>query len=154
MIKRVTKEELMSVLSVFGVPGKVKLECKDKSLTVQAAANECDINQIIEKFERTGLMTHVSDRVAKYGDFSEVVDYQTALNMVHRAEEMFMELPVKLRNRFENDPLKMVEFLQDPQNAQEAVELGLVERKEVVEPKDGSDATKANASEAAAAKGA
>lgn len=105
------------------------LECKDKSLTQQSSAAECDINKIVARFDRTGSITHVSDKVGRYGDFSTVGDYHAAMNVIAKSNDVFMELPVDVRERFDNDPAKMLAFLEDPQNRKEAVSLGLVEEK-------------------------
>lgn len=37
-----------------------------------------------------------------------------------------MDLPAKVRSRFENDPQKFLEFCSDPKNRDEAVSLGLI----------------------------
>lgn len=108
------------------------LSCEDPSLAQQSMKDECDINFIMEKFNATGELPAVP-LPPQYGDFSGVFDYQTALNEVMAAEDLFMELPAKLRSRFDNDPQKLVEFLHDPKNFDEGVELGLIEKR-VVEP--------------------
>lgn len=102
------------------------LYCDDPSLTVQSLKDECDINKIIARYQKSGDLTHVNERVARYGDFSNVPSYQEALDLVSRAENMFMEMSPEVRERFANDPGKMVEFLQDEKNYDEAVKLGLV----------------------------
>lgn len=98
----------------------------DPSLTVQSFKDETDINLIVARAIAGGDVLHVNPRVARYGDFSNVPDYQAALNLVNRAEGMFRELPANVRERFSNDPVKMVEFLQHSENYDEAVKLGLV----------------------------
>lgn len=105
---------------------RADLECKDKSLTQQHLAADTDINAIIRKFEKTGLVTHVTEKVARYGDFTNIPDYQTSLNLVRAAEQQFMLLPADMRERFDNDPSKMVEFLSDSKNRDEAVALGML----------------------------
>ena len=41
------------------------------------------------------------------------------------AEEQFGALPANVRREFDNDPGKMLEFIQDPDNYERGVELGL-----------------------------
>jgi len=66
-----------------------------------------------------------------------VPDYQSALDLVNQAESMFMSLPAKIRERFANNPAKMVKFLQDEKNRDEAERLGLIAKKELPEaPKE------------------
>jgi phage internal scaffolding protein len=80
------------------------------------------------KFAVTGLIpeTPLSPR---YGDFTGIGDYHTALNQVIAAEDEFMSLPAQLRARFENDPAQLINFLDNPENYNEAVSLGLVNKK-------------------------
>lgn len=103
----------------------------EKTRTQQSLADECDINKIVAKYEKTGLMSHLSSKVGMFGDFTNVVDFQTALNSVRKAEADFLGLPANIRERFDNDAGKLLAFLSDPKNGTEAVELGLAEIKVV-----------------------
>lgn len=116
------------------------------SMTKQSFKEECDINCIIER-ARLGqdMSSVVRDRVAQYGDFTNVPSFQEALNLVNRANGMFMSLDASIRERFANDPSRMIAFLQDVKNYDEAVKLGLVVPKEpVVEAGSASTVSKAN----------
>lgn len=119
------------------------------SMTKQSFEKECDINEIVKRFERSGLVTHLADKVGFYGDVASVPDYQSSLNIVARAGEYFAALPASIRERFGNDPGQLVEFLNDPGNKAEAIELGILEKEKapgepagsvppVVAPVDGS----------------
>lgn len=98
----------------------------DPSLTVQSEKDETDINKIIAKVAKGGDLLHVNERVAKYGDFADVPSYQEALDYVSRAQGSFMAMSPQVRERFGNDPGKMILFLQDEKNYDEAVKLGLI----------------------------
>lgn len=106
------------------------LYCDDPSLTVQAFKDETDINKIIARVSKGADLTHVNSRVAQYGDFSNVPDYQSALDLVSRAQGFFMSMSPEVRERFANDPGRMINFLKDEKNYKEALELGLVVKKE------------------------
>jgi phage internal scaffolding protein len=108
------------------------LACEEPSLAQQHFKDECDINTILQKFNVTGLLPQ-SPLSPRYGDFSGIGDYHTALNRVIAAQDEFEALPAQIRARFENDPAKLIEFLGDESNRSEAEELGLVE-KAVIEP--------------------
>jgi len=101
------------------------LHCEDASLAQQHFKDECDINNILRQFNITGLLPEAAIS-PQYGDFTGVVDYHTALNQVIAAEDEFMSLPATLRARFENDPAQLIEFLDKPENKDEAIKLGLV----------------------------
>ena len=101
------------------------LTCEDPSLTQQHQREDADINNIVARFGLTGELPF-SDRQPRYGDFSTVTDYHSAMNAVRSADEAFMSLPGELRARFHNDPSELVDFLASPDNREEAIKLGLV----------------------------
>lgn len=101
------------------------LSCEDVSLTQQNQKEESDINTIVRRFGLTGELP--SDvRMPQYGDFTGITDYRSALHAVKDADDAFMTMPAEVRNRFNNDPEKFVEFCLDPANLDEAKKLGLV----------------------------
>jgi phage internal scaffolding protein len=110
------------------------LACEEPSLAQQHFKDECDINTILQKFNITGLLPE-SPLSPRYGDFTGIGDYHTALNRVMAAQDEFDALPAQIRARFENDPAKLIEFLGNEKNRPEAEELGLVDKAaaEVVE---------------------
>ncbi|NBN98545.1 MAG: hypothetical protein EBV19_04795, partial [Flavobacteriia bacterium] len=110
------------------------LACEEPSLAQQHFKDECDINTILQRFNITGMLPE-SPLSPRYGDFTGINDYHTALNRVMAAQDEFELLPAQIRARFDNDPSKLIEFLEDETNRPEAEELGLVEKAaaEVVE---------------------
>lgn len=110
----------------------VALLCEDRSLTKQADAEACDINKIMARYEKQGILNHVSLNQGFYADVSNVPDYQGSLAVVESAETLFMSLPADLRARFENDPQKYFDFVSNPANKPELEKLGLLKSKEVV----------------------
>lgn len=103
------------------------LHCEDATLAQQHFKEECDINTIMAKFAVTGLLPD-NPLSPQYGDFTGISDYHTALNQVIAAEDEFMSLPANIRARFENDPSQLIEFLDNAENAEEALKLGLIEK--------------------------
>ena len=101
------------------------IACPEPTLAQQHARDECDINTIVRRFGLTGELPN-NVRVPRYGDFTAVSDYQTAMNMVIEANEAFMQLPAEVRSRFNNDPGALVDFMSDDSNRAEAEKLGLV----------------------------
>lgn len=107
------------------------LHCEDATLAQQQFKDECDINNIMEKFGMTGLIPQ-TPLEPKYGDFSGVSDYHSALNAIIAASEQFDALPAQLRSRFDNDPANLIDFMSNEDNRDEAVKLGLVDPNPVV----------------------
>jgi len=105
------------------------LRCEDATRTQQHFKDETDINNILRQFNVTGQLPTkaISPR---YGDFTGIGDYHSALNQVIAAEGEFMTLPAQLRARFDNNPQELIEFLNNPENKDEAIKLGLVNKAE------------------------
>lgn len=87
---------------LFAHPSRTRLE----------DADSCDINKIMERFNRTGQLTHVQKLPAQYGD-AIPYDFQTAQNLIKEAKDQFMSLPSKVRKHFENDPQVFLAKLQE-----------------------------------------
>lgn len=108
----------------------IKFTSKDKSLTNQADMEAADINKIMARYQKTGVL--VDDfgvqRQPTFGDFSELHDYHEMLIAVRNAERVFGTLPAATRNFFKNDPQELINFLDNPENDDKAVELGLKQR--------------------------
>jgi phage internal scaffolding protein len=101
------------------------LHCEDATLTQQHFKDECDINNILKQFNVTGLLPE-APLSPRYGDFTGISDYHSALNQVIAAEDEFMALPAQIRSRFDNDPAKLIDFLENVENKDEAIKLGLI----------------------------
>lgn len=96
-----------------------------ESKTQQQFKEEVDINTIVERF---GLGYELPETLAlpQTGDYTQVVDFKTAQDIVSAAQSAFNELPGALRARFANSPQRLYEFMNDGRNLAEARELGLV----------------------------
>lgn len=97
------------------------------SMTQQSFAAESDINEIVRRFGLTGVLPETF-RAPREGDFTDVMDYHSALNAVLAADEEFMSMPAELRARFENDPQQLLDFVSKEANREEAIKLGLIPR--------------------------
>lgn len=96
-------------------------------LTHQSFKDDVDINNIVSRFEQTGILDHQNQREPLYGDYDSE-DLHTAMNIVADANSMFADLPSSIRNRFHNNPAEYLDFCQNPDNIDELVDLGLAER--------------------------
>lgn len=102
----------------------------EPSRTQQHFAEEVDINTIVKRFGLTGeLPTNVPQILQ--GDFTNVCDFQSAMDLVVKAREAFMEQPAAVRSRFDNDPQKFLNFTSQVENLDEAIKLGLVRKESV-----------------------
>lgn len=115
----------MKFFTLFSPPPSVPSRVSTPSRTRQEFARECDINFIVA---RVGAGLEVFPPVdSQYRDFSDVPNnYEDMLNSIIDAQERFSMLPSALRDRFGNDPSKLLAFLRVEENREEAIRLGLV----------------------------
>lgn len=97
----------------------------EEDMTQQQFAEDADINRIIERFGVTGQLPQPQVEPF-FGDFSEVGDYQSAIEQLRAMDDSFMTIPAEVRSRFQNDPGRFYEFVQDPANRRELAEMGLL----------------------------
>lgn len=114
-------------MSMYGLSDrKPKVNTGLESMVKQEFAQEADINNIWKKYRRTGMVTHLSKRQPLYIDCSKVTGYHEALNKVTVAQQAFEELPGELKKRFNHDPAELIAFLQNENNRDEAIKLGMI----------------------------
>lgn len=103
-------------------------ENKEPTMTQQQFKDDCDINTIMERYGVTGELP-INVRQPLSEDFVEAFDFQSAQNALIEAKASFMEMPAKIRARFENDPAKFIAFFEDEANREEGERLGLINPK-------------------------
>ena len=117
-------------------PREFAFTCEGESLTQQQFVEECDVNNILAKYKRTGLISHLARHSGNFGDFSSVDDYQTSLGKIMQAQQSFEMLPSELRSKFGNDPGRLIEFMSDEKNTEDCYKFGLKirpEKKETIQ---------------------
>lgn len=116
----------VKIFTGYDTPPKIRMSNWGKSKTRQSEADALDINNIMKKYEKTGVLPFAG-REAFYADVSTMGDYREALAAVTMADEAFMALPAGVRSKFENDAAQFLDFCSDPSNREEMVEMGLIE---------------------------
>ncbi|WNK14877.1 MAG: internal scaffolding protein [Microvirus sp.] len=113
-------------ISAYGPKLKIQLHFPaHEGRTKQDFASECDINVIMARYKKTGLLDFVNKNAPRYGDITGV-DFQEAHALITTGKTMFAELPSNIRDRFENDPAQFLEFTSNSDNLQEMASLGLL----------------------------
>ena len=120
-----TDEEFF-IKKPYDAPWKENFACEGESMTKQSFKAECDVNTIMARYQKTGVVEHANQYQGDYGNFIGVMDFHSAMNYVVEAKEMFLELPSEIRNRFGNDPGAFLEFVGNDENRDEMVKLGLI----------------------------
>ena len=119
MKKIITENGRTRVVTAFTEP----------SMTQQQFKKDCDVNVIIKKYRQGHAITHISKHEGGYGDFTEISSYQDALDKVITLNQGFSRLPSETRTRFNNDPGRLIDFINDERNTDEAIRLGLLEKR-------------------------
>lgn len=121
-------------------PGQYVMEIKQKNGKVRRRCVTCmgteskvdesqkdltDISKLLEPAIAKGLLRHTVKYTDQYDDIP-VLTYQDALETIAKANTMFEELPLQIQSRFNNNPEKFLEFVQNPANAAEMEKLGML----------------------------
>lgn len=115
-------------ITAYGKKLKISLKCTGPGRTKQSFKAECDINQIMARFRKTGTVDFTNKHEPRYGDVT-AFEYQSAVCTVAAAKSMFNDMPSHLRARFENEPARFLAFVNDERNRAEAEQLGLLKVK-------------------------
>jgi len=99
---------------------------KGESRTQQHFKDECDINTIVRKYRTQGVVPVGTSKEELFGDFTNVPDLQEAMGIAARANQQFAALPSHMRERFNNDPLEFIDFVNDPKNQDAMADLGMM----------------------------
>lgn len=113
-------------------PGKTQQHLRDLSSP----------RRLMEKYGAKRLVEALALAPKTFSDMPPVDDYKEALDLITRSSAAFAILPSTLRNRFENDPVKLCAFLNDASNREEAIELGLINRPAVTDEAERKDVKK------------
>lgn len=104
---------------------RLKQHTGETSRTKQQFAGEANINTIMAKYQKTGVLPEGRSQNT-HGDFIGLPEYQDAMQIVIDAQETFDRLPSSIRKRFNNDPGQFLDFTQDEKNIPEMRSLGLM----------------------------
>ena len=95
------------------------------SRTKQSEGPQTDINTIVNRYLRSGELTHYNASVLRYGDFSAVGTLQEQMHAVHEARERFGALPAGIKAAAGHDPLIFLQMLATVEGTEVLIEAGL-----------------------------
>lgn len=96
----------------------------DRGVTDPSGADDADINNIVARFHKTGVLPNINVP-GVFADVSSALSYQDSLQVIINAENQFMALDAKTRKKFSNSPAEFLEFVENPENGPELVKMGL-----------------------------
>ncbi len=105
--KNLSREDILALM-----PKKVYEDGRTK----QCHKDECDIQKIMARFDRTGTISHLAKFEGVYADFSDF-DFHKQTTDLARGETIFNELPAEIRREFGQSPQEFFDFVNDPENA-------------------------------------
>lgn len=112
-----------------------RIRFEDPSLTQQHFARDADLNTIIKRYGITdGAIPPAALDPKYFGDFTDEADFRDHLERIRNAENRFNALPANIRSMFDNDMIFMHDWVTAPENVEEAVKLGLLQKQSVTPP--------------------
>lgn len=119
------------------------------SRTQQQFVDSCDINQILDSFNTTGVVGGPcppdSSRVPEFLDFASIPDnLQEAYEVAANAQRNFDSLPLQVRQRFNFDSRAFLNFVANPDNLDSLVDMGLATRREEPKSKENAEVINKN----------
>ena len=117
-----------------------------KTLTEQSHEKACNINSIMAKYQKTGLVTHINARQGQFIDATGP-DFERASMLVAEVHSEFNDLPSAVRDALDHDPQRYLELVQTDEGLEQLraiLDPDTVEvvKDESVPPEPGSDGTK------------
>lgn len=120
------------------IRNQVTVDCSDDEIiTEQSHKDEVNINNIVrrhggnmELIQKTSMLQRPDFQ------FDEMPgnDFQEAMLIVTKAQQTFESLPSGVRKQFNNNPAEFLDYVQNPENIDGMIKLGLAERLPAVQP--------------------
>lgn len=113
----------------------VKFRFPTRTIRDADVVKECDIHYLYRNMLKFG--TAYPGRLTKPARTPQFVqsvaprDLASAMDVVNRAREQFEQLPVEVRDRFNYNPYRFMEYVTNDKNKEELVKMGLAT---IVEP--------------------
>lgn len=131
-----------SFFTRFNPPPSKAEDTSKPSITEQQFSFQCDINNLVKTIVDTdgkqhaqlthaGITTDINGNQPIYGDFTQFTSdgLMNAMHVVADAKSKFAELPSSIRDRFNNDPAQLIDFVHNKDNYEEGVKLGLFKKR-------------------------
>lgn len=106
----------------------IKTHNLEPSKTDQQYKDEVDVNEIIRRYKKDGIVPHVKNINAQFADVSDIPDLMQGMERIAHAKEEFLRVPASIRAKHKNNVVDFYNWLADPANKEEAVELGLMKK--------------------------
>lgn len=99
----------------------------DESQTVQSDADLADLNKIIARYKKTGIVAGLNEAQGQFLDVSQHQDFAEVMRTARAAEMEFMKLPSKVREEFGHDVANWLDAAFDRDKREALVDSGVIE---------------------------
>jgi len=106
-----------------------------ESLTEQHHKDACNVNNIIRRFETSGVLDHLNPYPQQFG-YASSQTFDEAARMVTAANQTFESFPSAVRQHFGNNTAAFLDALEDPLQQEALQDLGLIPKPAENDSKD------------------
>ncbi len=107
----------------FGKHGKPEVKkYKLHGKTKQSQADECDINMLLERYQRDASLGHLEKYGGQYGNYADY-DFENHVTKIAEMNTIFEQLPAEVKKDFGQSTNKFFEFVTAPENREKLAEL-------------------------------
>lgn len=117
----------IKIVRPYDAKPRVQLEFPEgESGAKQQFKDECDINIIMTRYEKQGVLTHVNNKIPSF-TVADGESFTEIMQKLSAAKEYFESLPSAIRNRFGNSVEQFVDAANNPEYAEQLKDLGFVD---------------------------
>ncbi len=107
----------------FGKNGKPEERVyKLHGKTKQSQRDECDINKLLERYQRDASLGHLEKYQGVYGNYANY-DFENHVTKIAEMNTIFEQLPAEVKRDFGQSTNKFFEFVTNPENENRLTEL-------------------------------
>lgn len=112
---------------------RTAIDCSHPKLTDQSFKKQCDINNIMLQYQKTGLLPNFQTKSPSFIDNTQIPDLNTAFELVNSAIDAFNQLPPDIRKLMDNNAANLESFISNEKNHDLLLKNGLIEKPKVTE---------------------
>ncbi len=106
------------------------------SETIQSESDQTDIKKILKKYREVGIIEHLNLTESTFADVTSFTDYGDVIRTAKEAELQFMQLPSKIREKFNHDTALWLDTAHDEAKRLQLLEEGTIKTLEPPAKKD------------------
>lgn len=101
-------------------------ELIEKCIVEQHHSDDTIIQNILKRYDQTGVFYHVNQAQATYQDNTIFNEYADMYDKIQAADANFAALPAEIRAKFNNNTGEFLEFVNNDSNIEQMKEMGLI----------------------------